>query len=241
MLAPPKISIRAHRFRLVVKGVETVVGTSLDVVIVASNPYISKKWFSKPYTGAIDVSRECWSLDGVTPDASVERPFCANCAACPNNIPDLTQVSEIAEGVVCLDRRYLAVLPMADPTRVYTLTVVASAIEVLREYMEGLSKSRHNSESVVTRLGFNDKVDFPKLTFTKKGFVAKKVLGAVKEIGASEEAMRATRQDTCVSHIDRPDAAANPDMANLSNGDAGQEILAGDSMDAALKAMFPKD
>lgn len=38
----PRISMRAGRFRLVEAGVETTIGTSLDVVIVGVNPKVSK-------------------------------------------------------------------------------------------------------------------------------------------------------------------------------------------------------
>jgi len=66
----PKISTRASRYRLVEDGVETVVGTTLDVVIVGSNPGVSKIWYSKPYDGADAVRPDCFSNDGVAPDPS---------------------------------------------------------------------------------------------------------------------------------------------------------------------------
>lgn len=197
--AYPKISTRASRFRLVEDGVETVVGTNLDVVIVGSNPKVSKIWYSKPYDGSTDVRPDCWSNDGVTPDASVESPFHPNCAACPNNILGSKVTPNGAKSKICGDQRHLAVVPAADPTKVYGLTVPISGMKALREYMKDLSNYGMIPEEVITELGFDEQASYPKITFRQKptnGFVPEKALSAIEDICASEDVKVATRQTT---------------------------------------------
>ena len=83
----PRISIRAGRYRLVEDGVETTVGTTLDTIIVGANPRVSKVFYAKQFdASASDVRPDCWSNDGLKPDAAIESPVHSACADCPNNI-----------------------------------------------------------------------------------------------------------------------------------------------------------
>ena len=214
--AYPKISTRASRFRLVEDGVETVVGTTLDVVIVGSNPKVSKIWYSKPYDGATDVRPDCWSNDGVTPDASVDKPFHANCAACPNNILGSKMTPNGAKSKICADQRHLAVVPAADPTKVYGLTITVSAMKGLREYFKDLSNFGMIPEEVVTELGFDEQASYPKIIFKQKatnGFVPEKAMSAIEEICASEEVKIATRQ----AEVGSPRLAAPKPVAAIAS------------------------
>lgn len=195
----PKISIRASRYRLVEDSVETVVGTTLDVVIVGSNPKVSKIWYSKAYDGAEAVRPDCFSYDGVTPDASVEKPFHSNCAACPNNVLGSKVTPNGQKSKICGDQRHLAVVPAADPTKVYGLTVTVSAMKGLREYIKDLSNYGLIPEEVITELGFDDQASFPKVTFKQKdpgGFVPEKAMAAIEDVCKSREVLTVTRQDT---------------------------------------------
>lgn len=208
--AYPKISTRASRYRLVEDGVETVVGTTLDVVIVGSNPKISKIWYSKPFDGADGVRPDCWSNDGVTPDASIESPFHANCATCPNNVLGSKITPNGAKSKVCGDQRHLAVVASADPTKVYGLTVTVSAMKGLREYIKDLSNYGLIPEEVVTELGFDEQASYPKIVFKQKGFVGEKALKVVEDICGSAEVMTITRQETGVPRLAAPAQQAAP-------------------------------
>lgn len=211
--AYPKISTRASRFRLVEDGVETVVGTTLDVVIVGSNPKVSKIWYSKPYDGSDNVRPDCWSDDGVSPHPDVETPFHPTCATCPNNILGSKITPNGAKSKICGDQRNLAVVPAADPTKVYGLTVPVSGMKGLREYFKDLSNYGMIPEEVVTELGFDEKASYPKITFAQKkqnGFVPEKALAAIEEIAASEEVKIATRQVSGAPRLAAPKATALP-------------------------------
>lgn len=204
----PKISTRASRYRLVEDGVETVVGINLDVVIVGSNPHVSKIWYSKAFDGSDGVRPDCWSNDGITPDATVETPFHSNCAGCPNNVLGSKMTPNGAKSKICADQRHLAVVPSADPTKVYGLTISVSAMKSLREYMKDLSNYGLIPEEVITELGFDETASYPKVTFKQKqnGFVPEKVLAAIEQICASDEVLVATRQETGVPRLAAPKA-----------------------------------
>jgi len=197
--AYPKISTRASRYRLVEDGVETVVGTTMDVIIVGSNPRVSKIWYSQPYDGAADVRPDCWSNDGLTPDLSVEKPFHTNCGGCPNNVLGSKMLPSGAKSKICSDQRHLAVVPAADPTKVYGFTATISGFKALREYMKDLHNYGLIPEEVVTELGFDEQASFPKVTFRQKtpnGFVPDKAIKIIEDICASPEVKIATRQET---------------------------------------------
>jgi hypothetical protein len=190
----PRISIRAGRYRLVEDGVETPVGINLDVVVVGANPRVSKVF----YAGAYDASAEnvrpaCFSNDGLRPDKSVEQPVHSACADCPNNVLGSKILPSGAKSKMCADQRHLAVVPAADPTKVYSLTVPVSGMKGLREYFKELTNYGVGPEEAVTELGFDEQASYPKMTFKQKGYVPEKSLDRIDGLIASDAAKIATR------------------------------------------------
>lgn len=191
----PRISIRAGRYRLNEDGVETTVGVTLDTIIVGANPRVSKVF----YAGAYDASAEnirpaCWSSDGLKPDATVQAPVNASCADCPHNVLGSKILPSGAKSKLCSDQRHLAVVPAADPTKVYNLTVPVSGMKSLREYFKELTNYNIGPEEVITELGFDDQASYPKITFKQKGYVPEKAIARVDELVGSEPVKVATRQ-----------------------------------------------
>jgi len=108
----PRISIRAGRYRLSEDGVETTVGVTLDTIIVGANPRVSKVFYAKAFdASAENVRPDCWSNDGLKPDASVEAPVHSGCADCPNNVLGSKILPSGAKSKMCADQRHLAVGP----------------------------------------------------------------------------------------------------------------------------------
>ena len=189
----PKISIRAGRYRLVEDGVETLVGINLDVIIVGANPNISKVYYSKQFSGDLDVRPDCFSNDGKTPEASVLEPVSANCAGCANNVLGSKINPSGAKSKLCSDQRHLAVVAAADPTKPYALTISVASMRGLREYFKDLQNYGLSPEEVITTLGFDETVSYPKVTFTQKGYVPEKALPHVDEIMQSDEVKEVIR------------------------------------------------
>lgn len=193
----PKISTRASRFRLVEDGVETVIGTELDVVVVGANPRVAKVYYGKPYDPkATDMRPDCHSNDGINPDPAIADPVSRSCANCPNNVLGSKITPSGAKSKACADQRHLAVVPAADPSKIYGLTVPVSGMKALREYVKELSNYNLIPEEVVTELSFDPNADFPKLMFRRKGFLSEKALDKVEKIGQSDMVKVVTRQMT---------------------------------------------
>lgn len=190
----PKISIKASKYRLVEDGVETVVGATLDVVFVGANDRVSKVFYNKPYDPNDTSPPDCFSLDGIRPDASIEAPVCESCAACPNNVLGSKMNPGGAKSKKCADQRHMAVVPAADPSKVYGLTVPVSGMKGLREYFKSLANFGVNPEETVTQLGFDDDASFPKITYALKGYVPEASLPVIEQIAQSDEVKIAIRK-----------------------------------------------
>lgn len=191
----PRISIRAGRYRLVEDGVETTVGVTLDTIIVGANPRVSKVFYGKAFdASASDVRPDCWSNDGLRPDVSVDKPVNAGCADCPHNVLGSKILPSGAKSKLCSDQRHLAVVPAADPTKVYSLTVPVSGMKSLREYFKELGNYGVGPEEAITELGFDDSASYPKITFKQKGYVPEKAIERVDVLLASDQVKVATRQ-----------------------------------------------
>lgn len=188
----PRISIKAAKYRLVEAGVETPVGNTLDVVIVGINPNTSKVFYSQAYDGT-EQRPSCSSDDGVKPNAGVPDPVSDSCALCPNNVLGSKVNPSGAKSKLCSDQRHLAVVPAADPTKVYQLTLSVSAMKPLREYFKHLQNYGAVPEEVVTELGFDDNASFPLVTFKMKNFLPEKALPTIDSITQSDDVKAAVR------------------------------------------------
>jgi hypothetical protein len=204
----PRISIKAGRYRLVESGVETVVGISLDTVVVGANPRVSKVFYAKQYDSAAEnVRPDCFSNDGMKPDASVQNPVSAGCANCPNNVLGSKVLPSGAKSKMCADQRHLAVVPAADPSKVYSLTVPVSGMKGMREYFKELDNYNIVPEEVVTQLGFDESASYPKITFKQTGYVPESMTSVIDELAKSDDTKVATRE---MLPFDRAPALAAP-------------------------------
>jgi hypothetical protein len=212
----PRISIKAVRYRLIEGGVETVVGITLDTIVIGANPRVSKVFYAKAYDSAADnVRPDCFSNDGMHPDPSVTSPVANGCANCPNNVLGSKVLPSGAKSKLCADQRHLAVVPAADATKVYSLTVPVSGMKAMREYFKELDNYGIIPEEVVTQLGFDDSASFPKITFKQVGYVPEKMVGKIETLATSDDTKVATRQlapkDT---HVALPAPASQPALTS---------------------------
>ena len=115
------------------------------------------------------------------------------CANCPHNVLGSKITPSGQKSKLCADQRHLAVVPAADPNKVYQLTISVSAMKNLREYFKDLQNFGVEPQEVVTELGFDDKVSFPKVTFTRKGFAPEAAMAKLDAIVASDEVKEVVR------------------------------------------------
>jgi len=138
---------------------------SIEVVILKSNPHISKIFYEGGYVEGSDERPTCYSNDGITPamDAAVKQ---ANkCAICPRNQWGSRTTESGAKGKECSDSRRLAVAPSGEIDNPMLLRVPAATLKELMAYASMLDRRKTPYAAVVTKIGFDHSVAFPKLTF----------------------------------------------------------------------------
>jgi len=83
-----RISIRGSVFRMMVGGEEIAKNESrsMNVVVVNGTKHVARKFYAGKYVAGEAAPPDCWSNDGIIPDASVESPQGSNCDNCPQNI-----------------------------------------------------------------------------------------------------------------------------------------------------------
>ena len=213
----PRISIKGARFRIVEGDTETVLeSTTLDVVVVGANPRLSKTWYAKQWTpDAEPQSPDCFSLDGIGPDAESKDPQNDVCASCPQNAWGSKVTPQGQEIKACADLKRLAVVSADDPSGpVYLLSVTPAALKGLNQYQKELSVRGIPPEIVKTRVSFDTDASFPKLKFTFGGFLEADTQEIVDKLFGSDEVKEVTgesaRQAVAVPRIAAPQVAPKP-------------------------------
>jgi len=120
----PRLSIAGKKFAMEIGG-ETTILTRPDpdtgekvnlpfvnVVVVNMNPKRSRTYFAKAYVPGENQAPECYSSDGVKPDADCKTPVAATCAACPKSVKG-SRIKDGKEGYACDTKKRLAVWPAA--------------------------------------------------------------------------------------------------------------------------------
>lgn len=211
----PRIGIKGGRFRIHEGDTETVLdSTTLDVVIVGSNPRLSKTWYAKAWDKDSEpTAPDCFSLDGVSPDPQSTSPQNDLCASCPQNAWG-SKVTPTGQQIkACADKKRLAVVSADDPTGpVYLLEVTPAALKGLNQYQKELVMRGIAPEIVTTKISFDTDASFPKLKFGFGGFNSAEVQEAVNPLFGSDSTKEITgeqlRQPAPVPQIAAPKQVA---------------------------------
>lgn len=191
----PRISIKASRFRIVEGDTETVLDTtSLEVVIVGANPRLSKTWYAKAWTKDSEPQApDCFSLDGISPDASATDPQNDLCASCPHNAWGSKVAPNGQQLKACSDQKRLAIVAADDPEGpVYLLSVTPAALKGLNQYHKELAVRGIPPEIVKTKVTFDTDASFPKLQFSFGGFLDEGTQAIVDQLFGTDEVKQIT-------------------------------------------------
>lgn len=123
----PRVSIKANKFHIVDGGEMTTLTRAaepgqpplpimcLEVVVIASNPALSKTYYEGEFVEGQADAPDCQSANGVTPDGFVAAPQHSNCASCPQNAWG-SAISKFSGKEIkkCGDSKQLVVLPAGD-------------------------------------------------------------------------------------------------------------------------------
>lgn len=192
----PVVSIKGRAFHvqrgdertLVTKpGDDDEPASSLEVVILATNPNKSKIYYAQGYEEGSSAKPDCYSNDGVAPAADAEDPQAKKCAACPHNQWGSRITEQGNKGKACADSMRLAIAPAGQLNDPMLLRVPAASLKTLGSYGSQLAKRGVEPKYVVTKIGFDYNVAYPALTFKAVRFIEEAELAEVETVLVDEE------------------------------------------------------
>lgn len=244
----PIISIKGKVFTVSRDGEKKVIpnpkdpdspATRLQMVIVKANKGTSKVWYANGYVEGSDAKPDCYSNDGVRPDASVEKPQCKTCATCPKNQWGSKMSKEGGRGKACGDSVRIAVATpdlINDP---YFIRVPAASIRNLGELGKMLAKRGVSYQMVVTEIGFDASAATPLLTFKPVGFLDEATYRKVKEAAESDVVQNILGSNYAESE-EAPEPAAKAAAAVVEKAKAPapkpEPVVTVDEVEAAVSA-----
>jgi len=194
-----RISIKGGVWRMMVNGKEIAKNEdrSMNVVIAAAAPKVSRTFYMKQYSEGGDVSApDCWSADGETPDAKAANPQAKRCVDCPQNVKGSGQ----GDSRACRYSQRLAVVLANDlKGDVFQLTLPAASIFgegapgkwPLQTYAKMIGSKGIPITAVVTEMRFDTDSATPKLTFKPVRVLESAEHQIVIEQGKSDSAKKA--------------------------------------------------
>lgn len=193
-----RISIEGGVWRMMVNGKEVAQNEdrSMNVVIVAAAPKVSRIFYAGTYKKGVISSPDCWSADGEAPDAKAKSPQAKSCASCPQNVKGSGQ----GDSRACRFQQRLAVVLENDIAGdVYQLALPSTSIFgagengkwPLQTYAKMIASKGVPITSVVTEMRFDTSVATPKLTFKPVRFLETAEFNDALEQGKSPAAVSA--------------------------------------------------
>lgn len=268
------ISIRSSKWRVKYQGEEHPIlnadgdpVASLEAVIVKANPHVTKNFYAQGYSDGASEAPDCYSLDGIRPDASVEDPQAETCAKCPKNVFGSRITPAGKKAKACQDNRRLAIVPTADIMNEtfggpMLLRVPAASLADLAMMGKNLAARGFPYNAVSVRIGFDLDASYPKLTFKPvrpltdeeaakvvsimrddklERILAEAVEVRPTEEGEQQEPEQATDplfEQPTPAKAAKPKAAAKPKPAAAKAPEASAAEEGGDSLEADIKGIL---
>jgi len=194
-----RISIKGGVWRMMVNGKEIAKNEerSMNVVVVAAAPKVSRTFYLKNYSeGGEPTAPDCWSADGDFPDANSLMPQAKRCMDCDKNMKGSGQ----GDSRACRFSQRLAVALANDlKGDVFQLTLPAASIFgagepgkwPLQTYAKMIGSKGIPITAVVTEMRFDTDSATPKLTFKPVKVLDAADHNIVIEQGKSDSAIKA--------------------------------------------------
>jgi hypothetical protein len=189
-------------FRKMVGGEEMgKVKGDLDVVIVNASPKVGRIFYAKQWTPDADpTAPDCFSNDGIAPDAGSTAPQASRCDTCAQNIKGSGQGTSKA----CRYSRRIAVNLVEDfgtslEGEVYQLNLASKSLfgegtadntHTFENYTKYLANNGKSLDYVVTTLSFNENNDNQSILFTPARFINKGEYAVTSEVAKKPEVQK---------------------------------------------------
>lgn len=162
-------------------GAEDEPAAAIEVVILKSNPALSKTYYAEGYVEGSVEKPTCYSNDGLAPAADAQEPQAKKCATCAHNQWG-SKITDAGKKVkACADVRRLAVAPLGQLNDPMLLRVPAASLPALAELGQFCKKRGQKYNTVGTKIGFDYSVAHPALTFKALGALPPDMLTQVAE------------------------------------------------------------
>lgn len=201
------ISFKGKVWRFKYRGEETIhrdergaADQMLDVVIVGVADAVSKIYYKDKYTEGDNAAPDCWSTNGIVPDASASNKQSETCSGCPMAEWGSAMTEDGRKKKACQDSKRLAVVPFADVENArfggpMMLRLSPTVLAAFKQYSKQLAQHGAQFTHVVTRLAFDEQAAYPKVTFQPVGWVDAAVFPRVEEWTKSDEVARIINQE----------------------------------------------
>jgi len=156
--------------------------SSIEVVLLKSNPALSKIYYAGGYEEGANAKPDCYSNDSVAPASDAASPQATKCAICPHNQWGSRITEQGGKGKACSDSRRLAVAPVGDLESPMLLRVPAGSLKELAAYAEMLNKRKTPYNAVLTKVGFDHTVAHQKFTFKALGYLTDEQYDTVEQV-----------------------------------------------------------
>jgi hypothetical protein len=153
-----------------------------DVIIVAARggsdttSDVAKVYYAEDFEEGSDGAPDCSSDDGLVPDPTSPHPQSKTCAECMWN---KWGSGKQGKGKRCADVKKIAIVPATDPENErfggpMLLRLPPASLGPIEEYRQTLRKMAppRPMNAVVTRLSFDTRVAYPKVTFEPRGWLS---------------------------------------------------------------------
>lgn len=216
-----RISIKGGVWRMMVNGKEIAKNEdrTMNVVIAAAAPKVSRTFYLKQYSEGGDISApDCWSADGEVPDAKAQNPQSKRCIDCPQNEKGSGQ----GESRACRFSQRLAVVLANDlGGDLFQLTLPATSIFgagepgkwPLQTYAKMLGGKGVPVTAVVTEMKFDTNSATPKITFRPVKVLDPEEHATVIDQGKSVAAQRAITMTVAEADGAKVSAPAAPKLS----------------------------
>lgn len=144
---------------------------SIEVVILKASSVISKIWYKDGYVEGSNAAPDCFSTNGVTPDAQSKNRQANACANCPMNAWGSRVTPQGKAGKACSDSKRIVIVPLQDlRNEVYggpmLLRIPAASLNELAQFGNKLASLGYPYNSIAVRIGFDPAEAFPKFKFS---------------------------------------------------------------------------
>jgi hypothetical protein len=248
----PVMSLRGKVWRVRQGGTETDItgpghgGAEVPVpvlpVVIVGIAYGNAKQF---YLGGYDENQrgrrpDCFSIDGVTPDAAAANKQHPNCATCRHNQWGTATNSPSGKGKACRDHKRIAIVPAGDIDNTtyggpMLLALPPMSAPNLKAYCLTLERFGAAANQVVTLLAFDPSATAPTVTFTTNEWLSAADYARVAALGASDQVHQMLEQEWGDAEDASP-ASAPAGGVNLPSRPAPASAPAASGIDYAQAA-----